>query len=170
MSQKRKSARVRADVGTTLIKASPSEPRGEAEERRRGSAQIKAPRRGGHSPLLMPLHGAENGDFELVLLNEVMDQFHRHWKPEHIFDDFAFPAALRWYGAMYSFLGAAHFQRELAREIDVVESTVSRWLSGQSAPAPTVRGRALEAAERLVASAEKVRRAGAQIWDLAQQR
>lgn len=119
-----------------------------------------------HEPLFVALSGNEGEALQMDLYAKAMLSFREQWSMSLISDDFAFQGALRWLSAMYHYLGGVNFARALAVDIDVSESTVSRWLTGQTAPVYRIRVKALQAAEVKLRALETMRRKGTRLRDV----
>jgi len=116
-----------------------------------------------------PLAGDESGTFELLLTRDCVAALENQLPATKVNDDFVFHSHLRFFAALYYFLGGSNIATELSRKMErsPKPETITRWLNGQSAPAPSVRADALGAAASLLKHIEVQRRAGASLWDIA---
>jgi hypothetical protein len=118
--------------------------------------------------LFEPLSGDESGKFELSLVRACATNLEENLARALPDDDFVFQSHLRFLAALYYFLGGAGFEASLAERMRrrTADETISRWINGQSAPAPSVRADALSAAVCLLKDIELQRRIGATLYDL----
>ncbi len=118
------------------------------------------------TPLLFPLTGDEAGHFELQLVRNSLAALESELTLTEQDDDYVFQSHLRFLGALYYVLGGAGFEEGVATRISSSPANVHRWITGESAPAPTVRERALTAAHLLLTHIDQERRLGATLYDL----
>ncbi len=120
--------------------------------------------------IFQPLEGDESGRFELRLAHDAVSSLESALASSNAGDDFVFQAHLRYLASIYFFLGGYDFSQKLSEEIGTTDASVLKWLDGQSAPAPSLRGRAISAAITLVRHIEALRRNGASLWDVTCQK
>lgn len=109
---------------------------------------------------LRGLKGDPKCTFSLDLGDCAMHQFVSVYREANLADDYVFHGCLRWLAAMYFYFGGERFLHELAEGLSNSDSTASRWLSGQSVPAPRLRHRIIGQAFAIVGNIRSVRESG----------
>lgn len=111
------------------------------------------------------LQGDKSECFSLDLADVAMRHFVDVYRSADLTDDYVFHGSLRWLYAMSMFLGSERFQRDLAESLGSSDSSVCRWVKGQSVPAARLRRPIISSAFILVRKCREARGRGVDLFN-----